>query len=437
MTPAETERILDSWTDVLEAVRSSQALTFSIRRLCQLETLDRLAATHRLAESMLANGEDKDLVAFVRALRDPRMCRAVLEVVPPLPIGQVEKNRLLWIFFGSSILLHILLLLLIFSGLIARLQIPEGKEKPNRITLTLVPKRLVPESTPPPPSTVPSLDTTGLPTLPAPDPKAAFEGEANTAAMSRLPGQGNPNLPNQMGEVRPGMEFFNSNYSPEQVTPLTPPPSPETPPAKASPAAAEPAETAARKQALKENLRTGSASRIQTGESEKEPRETKETKENKETPRDPKKTEQAQEQTPTPPQKTDPAQAPAAFSAYKRENRIEGSAPGGPANSAAARESEIGRYKAKLYRAIGSRWYAYVHQDTGTISLGIVRLRFFVRHDGVILPPEVVDGGQHAALLAVSRRSVMEVSGQLEPFSDNMRQQLGDGYYEEVSFSIY
>ena len=66
-----------------------------------------------------------------------------------------------------------------------------------------------------------------------------------------------------------------------------------------------------------------------------------------------------------------------------------------------------------------------------------MRLRFYVRHDGVILPPEVVDGGQHSALLAVSRRSVMEVSGQLEPFSDSMRQQLGDGYYEEVSFSIY
>lgn len=428
MTPAETERILDSWTVVLEAVRSSQALTFSIRRLCQMDTLDRLSATTRLAESMQANGEDRDLVAFVRALRDPRMCRAVLDVVPPLPMGQAEKNRLLWIFFGGSILLHVLLLLLIFSGLVARLKIPEGKEKPNRVTLTLVPKRPAPESQPPSPLTMPSLDTTGLPTVPAPDPKAAFEGEANTAAMSRLPGQGNPTLPNQLGDVRPGMEFFNSNYSPEQVTPLTPPPSPETPAAKASPASPEPAEAAARKQALKENLRPGVASRIQTGESEKEPRET---------PKDSKKTEQAQEQSPTPPQKTEPAQAPAAFSAYKRENRIEGSAPGGPANSAAARESEIGRYKAKLYRAIGSRWYAYVHQDTGTISLGIVRLRFYVRHDGVILPPEVVDGGQHAALLAVSRRSVMEVSGQLEPFSDNMRQQLGDGYYEEVSFSIY
>jgi len=357
---------------------------------------------------------------------------------PSLPKGGSPASRwpqsrqesppknLVWYFVGASLLLHVLLLLLIFSGIFSRLRIPDLKEKPQKITLTLVPK-----PAPPPPAPTaqqtPFLDTTQLPKLETPDPRAAFEGENNTAAMSREPGQGNPALPNQQGDQRPGLEFFNSTYSPENPTPLTPPPTPKNP-TKPEPVS-EPVEEVARKQAIKENLRTNPSARIQMGDPEKEP---------KEVAKEGQKAEPTKTQTPpTPQQQTEPATPPTSFSAYKRENRIEGGASKGEVNSAAARESEIGRYKAKLYRAIGSRWYAYVHQDTGTISLGVVRLRFFVRSDGVILPPEVVDGMQHSALLAVSRRSVMEVSGQLEPFSENMRQQLGEGYYEEVSFSIY
>jgi hypothetical protein len=296
--------------------------------------------------------------------------------------------------------------------------------RPRQISVTLVP----PAPQPPPPpapdptSRVPFLDTTGLPQLDQPDPRAAFEGETNTAALSRQAGTGNPALPSQQGDVRPGIELFNADYSPETASqPQAPAPDRPT---EARPPAPKPEDAAAAKPnaPLQEQLRASASSRIQAGEKS----EAEKIREREKTPASAPPAQPAESRAP-----------PAAFSAFKRQNRIEGGASAGEANSAAARETDMGRYKAKLYRAIGSRWYAYVRQDDGKIGLGIVRLRFYVRHDGVILPPEIVEGGQHAALLAVSRRSVMEVSGQLEPFPPTMRQQLGEGYYEEVSFSIY
>lgn len=422
------DRMLDEWATALEAVRSDAALTFHIRRLCLSDTPRRVTAASQLAARMRRGGEADSLVRFAQALADPRMARAVLDALPEPPPPK-RKPAFLWIFLGASLLLHPLLIgLFLLLWILFRDATPlDEPPRPRALTVTLAPR---PEPPPPPvppqhSDQIPFLDTTGLPRLAEPDPVAAFEGETNTAAMSRTPGANNPALPNQMGEVRPGIELFNSDYSPEQpshpseVAPQQPQQKPPTP------EQTRPAEPATASTALKESLRTNPASRIQTGEKT----EAEKAKE--------KEKERATAATPPATTAAEDSPNPAAFSAFKRQNRIEGGAAPGEVESAAARESEIGRYKAKLYRAIGSRWYAYVRQDDGKLSLGVVRLRFYVRHDGVILPPEIVDGSSHAALLAVSRRSVMEVSGQLEPFPPTMRQQMGEGYYEEVSFSIY
>lgn len=127
---------------------------------------------------------------------------------------------------------------------------------------------------------------------------------------------------------------------------------------------------------------------------------------------------------------------PASFSADRRASTMQGSAPIGPSSSIASQESELGRYKAKLYRAIGSRWYLYVDQQKAFVEIGRVHLRFYVRADGTIDPPQATTGNSNSVLTALSIRSVADV-GTLEPFSDTLREQLGEGYWEEVTFTIY
>jgi|GEM_PF-407574 len=425
MAPSSTpERLLDEWASALEAVRGDAALTFSFRRLCLLPDPRRAAAAAQMAARMRAKGERESLVLLVESMARRPIAAAVLQVLPEPP--PPRRSKLLWIFLGASLFLHpilialALLLWLWYGDLRQEQDIP----RPRQISVTLVPQAAPPPPPPPPSSPnnqVPFLDTTGLPRLDQPDPRAAFEGETNTAALSRQAGTGNPALPNQQGERRPGLEFFNADYSPEVASqPQSPAPEqPRDPTPRPKP---EEAAAAKPNAPLQDQLRASAASRLQTGEKSEAERIREREKNLASQP---------------PSQAAESRAPPAAFSAFKRENRIEGGAAAGEVNSAAARETEMGRYKAKLYRAIGSRWYAYVRQDDGKIGIGVVRLRFYVRQDGSILAPEIVEGGQHSALLAVSRRSVMEVSGQIEPFPPSMRQQLGEGYYEEVSFSIY
>jgi hypothetical protein len=419
-----TDRILDPWASALEIVRSDPALSFTCRRLCLLPDPQRRADVIEVAASLRASGQAESLARFIEALAHPAVAGAVFQELPEPP--PPRRSRWFWIFLAASIFLHPILIALALLLWIWYSELPPARDipQPRQIRVTLVPTAPPPPPPPAPEPTprVPFLDTTGLPQIDQPDPRAAFESEVNTAARSRQAGTGNPALPSQQGEVRPGIELFNADYNPATANqPQAPTPDQ---PSEPKPPTPKPEEAAAAKPnaPLQEQLRTSTSSRIQTGEkSEAE-----------------KIREREKTLTTSPPSQTAESTAPpAAFSAFKRQNRIEGGATAGEVNSAAARESDIGRYKAKLYRAIGSRWYAYVRQDDGKIGIGVVRLRFYVRHDGVILPPEIISGGEHAALLAVSRRSIMEVSGQLEPFPPNMRQQLGEGYYEEVSFSIY
>ncbi|MEM6885220.1 MAG: hypothetical protein AAF571_09325 [Verrucomicrobiota bacterium] len=97
---------------------------------------------------------------------------------------------------------------------------------------------------------------------------------------------------------------------------------------------------------------------------------------------------------------------------------------------------EFTRYKKKLYRAVGSRWRVYVQHNESLLSSDRVKIRFYVRSNGVFEKLELLSGDRSSQLYAISRRAIMVNSGQLEPFSDEMKKQLGDGYWEEISFRL-
>lgn len=316
------------------------------------------------------------------------------------------QKKWISIFIGLSILLHIFFLLLLpWTLALANLISWGPKKKPERaITLTLAPK--------PAPAQKTFLDSSGMVKTDKPDPNARMESDANTVAASREQGTGPADLPSVQGEKAPWMETRQEQMSPSYTgqtpTPPTPPEQPQVQPAPQQ----QPTQQQDTKLAKEDGLLLPKKNVFEPTLS---PRPT---------PRTP------------PPQDVAARAPPSTFSADRRASQISGSAALGNTSSLASQESAMGRYKSKLYRAIGSRWYLYVQNRMSLLSIGQVRIRFYIRANGVIEKTEFVDGDPHTVLSDISRRSILEV-GALEPFPLELKQQLGEGYWEELTFNIY
>ncbi len=148
--------------------------------------------------------------------------------------------------------------------------------------------------------------------------------------------------------------------------------------------------------------------------------------------------QQKPEQKPEPEATPPPAPPPSPASMPRHRMQLAGgrTAEIGPA-SPASRETELGRYKARMYRAIGSRWYLEVEQNMALLALGAVQVRFYVQADGTIRNLQIVsEDGRTEVLRTISNDSV-RLSAPFEPFSEGMKTQLGGGFWEEITFTIY
>lgn len=141
-------------------------------------------------------------------------------------------------------------------------------------------------------------------------------------------------------------------------------------------------------------------------------------------------------------QTSTPAHPPPSFQVNKSDIAGAAGAPG--VNSAATKATELGRYKAKVYRAVGSRWYDKVGQQLQVLPVGLVRVQFTIYSDGSVTTM-VLDGGNSTmqTLLSISINSIREAAP-FDAFTDSMRQELikeqgGDGnsYTDDFTFSVY
>jgi len=326
--------------------------------------------------------------------------------------------------FGASLLLHLLFFVIAFILFQARMFTPSIEPKAKSIALQMVKI--------PPPVAIPIAQDLGnerlfadtaesIPTkqaLPTP-----FEGETSTLASSTQKGSGNAALPSQTGVDMNGLTLRNQDYSPESIAK----PQPQTQANEKQPPQeqAEPMEQVKKETAkllpLNQNIPLRTSGLINV--TDKVP------------PNPDSKKQEASK--PSPNAATSQSIPAATFSAQKRAATINGGATIGDSASLGVQESEMGRYKAKLYRAIGSRWYIYIKENSAQVSVGIVKIRFKISSAGEISDLQTVQGDYNGALQAVSRRSIMELRGQLDPFPLSMQEQLGDFYWEEVTFTIY
>lgn len=107
-------------------------------------------------------------------------------------------------------------------------------------------------------------------------------------------------------------------------------------------------------------------------------------------------------------------------------------------NSPAANATDLGRYKAKFYRAVGSRWYAKVGQSFQLLPVGTVRIQYTIHSDGIVDNIKILEGNNSSLqiLLSISQNSITEASP-FDPFPDSVRKEVGESYTDDFTFSIY
>ena len=344
------------------------------------------------------------------------------------------KARAYPIFLGVSALLHILFLFMAFAFLTVRKPIiipPSTMTLVLKPTPPIPPKFSVPQTKQQRPQ--PFIDSGEMVKTDQADPEALFQSNANTRAMSKTPKDGDTRIGGQSGAKDIPLTLRDSTYSPQNLSQAgAPTKSADTPnpsvaalaPARSTPVPTSPPVPTTRSVTPVD----ATLLRMDEGLPVATPTPT---------------TSARPEQDAKPAPQAAPAAGhtqgnvpPSMFSAEKHLSEVKGGAIQGDDISMASQETELGRYKSKLYRAIGSRWYLYVQRQISLLSVGNVRLRFYVRANGVIEKIEVIKGDARSPLAAISRRSVTDV-GAMEPFSEQLRQQLGEGYSEEITFSIY
>ncbi|MES2310083.1 MAG: hypothetical protein V4507_14615 [Verrucomicrobiota bacterium] len=322
-----------------------------------------------------------------------------------------------WIL--ASLILHLFLLSL-WSILPKNFWHETLHTQENRTQAPALSFVMLPDTAPPIPNEK-SLKKIIIPTIPSQaveteNPNAILESDQNTKLKSREQGVGSElPLPQQTGDPRSSFSYLQtpaSRPTPQKSSPQ--PPSPQTPPA------LQPADQSPPQEQQKSPL-----SLPQDGVP-LFPQNT------------PKKPTPSPAATPKQQAENKPSQASTAMSFARDKSQLNGAknAENGE-SSPEAKATDLGRYKSKMYRTIGSRWYLMVDQQMSLLAIGAIKIKFYVQANGVIRDIQVAEqNGRVEILEKICLRAVRD-SGPFEPFNDNLKQQLGEGYWEDITFTIY
>src|SRR5437763_4085571 len=201
----------------------------------------------------------------------------------------------------------------------------------------------------------------------APEPKEkTFESNANSIGASELAATGELPLPSQAGKDRPLMDFETNPYSLETKGAQ---PQQSSAPSQQQQTTASQQEpiTAAEQFALLTQKSTAALDRSATA-----------------------------------------SQPSSAYRRLKERNRIAGNITNRGISSVNALGTPLGRYQKIVADSIGSRWYTYVEQKRDLITIGTLRLRFFVERSGKVKNLKITENSSNEAFANVCVQSVLE-----------------------------
>src|SRR6266513_1081655 len=201
----------------------------------------------------------------------------------------------------------------------------------------------------------------------APEPKdKTFESNANSIGASELAATGELPLPSQAGKDRPLMDFETNPYSLETKGAQ---PQQSSAPSQQQQTTASQQEpiTAAEQFALLTQKSTAALDRSATA-----------------------------------------SQPSSAYRRLKERNRMAGNITNRGISSVNALGTPLGRYQKIVADSIGSRWYTYVEQKRDLITIGTLRLRFYVERSGKVKNLKITENSSNEAFANVCVQSVLE-----------------------------
>jgi outer membrane biosynthesis protein TonB len=358
--------------------------------------------------------------------------------------GTLRKQKRFPFFLLLSCLIHATLIILI-AFLFARhftLKPAEQEPPPPEVTL---------EITPPEKKERPFIEAKEVADK-APE-QTPFQSDENTKAASELPPEGSSPLPSQQGVEQSALELQNQRHTageqpastggkpvkPSQPIPPTPP-SPPTPtqPPKTAAATPTPAPTPS---PLPSPTPPPSPLASPFPTSTPPPNNLKllEPPKPEQVEKQPQKTSTTLPSQQSPSRPTSPEGTQGTKKGYQPETRqtvIRGNISNRGRSSVAAEATPIGRYKKSVADAIGSRWYYYVKERMGLLSIGTVDVSFKVAPSGKVTGLHVVHSNSNESLTDCSLRSIMDAK--LPPIPADVARTLQDGCLEiDYSFTIY
>jgi len=325
-----------------------------------------------------------------------------------------------------SFLIHavlILLLALLFAKKLTQKTPPAPEPPPPEVTLEL----------PPPPKDRPFAEAKEI-TDKAPE-KAPFESDQNSKAASENPASGALPLPSQQGVTQTALELQTQRHT-EGEKPAS---------ASGNPAPAQPPSPP-----VQQRQATPVPTPIPTPISTPKPTPPQMEPHNsvrlleipkEEAPPSP-QTQQTKTSQKTPPPAVHPPSSPGtpgAIKGYQPETRqtvIYGNISNRGHSAVATQATPLGRYKKSVSNAIGSRWYYYVNERMGLISIGTVSVSFQVTPSGSVVGLRVLSSNGNQSLTDCSLRSIMDAK--LPPIPPEVVPTLQNGCIEiDYSFTLY
>ena len=127
--------------------------------------------------------------------------------------------------------------------------------------------------------------------------------------------------------------------------------------------------------------------------------------------------------------------ARSAYQPMKEKTRLAGSISNRGSSAVNAVATPLGRYQKLVYDAIGSRWYSYMAQSGDVVSIGTVRVTFWVDRTGRVKPGslKVRENNSNEAFANVCLQSILEI--ELPPIPEEVATTLPpEGLEQEINF---
>ena len=131
-------------------------------------------------------------------------------------------------------------------------------------------------------------------------------------------------------------------------------------------------------------------------------------------------------------------QARSAYRPLRRRVHISGNISNRGSTAVNALGTPLGRYEKIVKDSVGSRWYAFVDQKRDLVTIGTLRLRFYVDRSGQVKNLKITENSSNETFANVCLQSVIEAH--LPPIPEGHRQHFaargaGSGWIQLHNFS--